>query len=82
MSSRAQLRPAFPLILRHNGKRHADQFRPPQVELNWGGQPLTLETGKIARQADGAVLATYGETVLLATVVSAKTPSRASTSSR
>jgi polyribonucleotide nucleotidyltransferase len=44
-----------------------------KVELNWGGQPLTLETGKIARQADGAVLATLGETVLLATVVSAKT---------
>lgn len=45
-----------------------------KVELNWGGQPLTLETGKIARQADGAVLATLGETVLLATVVSAKKP--------
>ncbi|MBI4924016.1 MAG: polyribonucleotide nucleotidyltransferase, partial [Devosia nanyangense] len=45
-----------------------------KVELNWGGQPLTLETGKIARQADGAVLATLGETVLLATVVSMKTP--------
>ncbi len=45
-----------------------------KVELNWGGQPLTLETGKIARQADGAVLATLGETVVLATVVSAKTP--------
>ncbi|WIY52896.1 polyribonucleotide nucleotidyltransferase [Devosia sp. YIM 151766] len=44
-----------------------------KVELNWGGQPLTLETGKIARQADGAVLATLGETVVLATVVSAKT---------
>ena len=43
-----------------------------KVELNWGGQPLTLETGKIARQADGAVLATLGETVLLATVVGAK----------
>ncbi|MGV3574390.1 MAG: polyribonucleotide nucleotidyltransferase [Devosia sp.] len=43
-----------------------------KVELNWGGQPLTLETGKIARQADGAVLATLGETVVLATVVSAK----------
>src|SRR5215211_7137664 len=43
-----------------------------KVELNWGGQPLTLETGKIARQADGAVLATLGETVLLATVVSAR----------
>ena len=45
-----------------------------KVELNWGGQPLTLETGKIARQADGAVLATLGETVLLATVVSARSP--------
>ena len=37
----------------------------------WGGRKLVLETGKIARQADGAVLATYGETVVLATVVSA-----------
>jgi len=45
-----------------------------KVELNWGGQPLTLETGKIARQADGAVLATLGETVVLATVVSAAEP--------
>ncbi|MFT6658123.1 polyribonucleotide nucleotidyltransferase [Maritalea sp.] len=45
-----------------------------KVELNWGGQPLTLETGKMARQADGAVLATLGETVVLATVVSAKKP--------
>ncbi|ODT69436.1 MAG: polyribonucleotide nucleotidyltransferase [Pelagibacterium sp. SCN 63-23] len=45
-----------------------------KVELNWGGQPLTLETGKIARQADGAVLASLGETVVLATVVSAKSP--------
>jgi polyribonucleotide nucleotidyltransferase len=43
-----------------------------KVEFNWGGQPLTLETGKMARQADGAVLATLGETVVLATVVSAK----------
>jgi polyribonucleotide nucleotidyltransferase len=45
-----------------------------KVELNWGGQPLTLETGKVARQADGAVLATLGETVVLATVVSARSP--------
>src|SRR5438067_909550 len=44
------------------------------VELDWGGRPLKLQTGKIARQADGAVLATYGETVVLATVVAAKTP--------
>src|SRR5436853_3721427 len=44
------------------------------VEIDWGGRPLRLETGKIARQADGAVLATYGETVVLATVAAAKTP--------
>ncbi len=44
------------------------------VEIEWAGRPLMLETGKIARQADGAVLATYGETVVLATVVSAKSP--------
>jgi polyribonucleotide nucleotidyltransferase len=44
------------------------------VELDWGGRPLRLETGKVARQADGAVIATYGETVVMATVVSAKAP--------
>src|ERR687887_1884795 len=43
-------------------------------ELIWGGRELVLETGRIARQADGAVLATYGETSVLATVVSAKEP--------
>lgn len=43
-----------------------------RVEVDWGGRPLILETGKVARQADGAVLATYGETKVLATVVSAK----------
>jgi polyribonucleotide nucleotidyltransferase len=42
--------------------------------LEWGGRRLILETGKIARQADGAVLATLGETTVLATVVSAKEP--------
>ncbi|MBV1708140.1 MAG: polyribonucleotide nucleotidyltransferase [Hyphomicrobiales bacterium] len=40
--------------------------------IDWAGRTLTLETGRIARQADGAVLATYGETTVLATVVSAK----------
>jgi len=42
--------------------------------FDWGGRELTLETGKIARQADGSVLATYGETVVLATVVGAANP--------
>ncbi|MEL1249619.1 polyribonucleotide nucleotidyltransferase [Aurantiacibacter gilvus] len=42
------------------------------VSLEWGGKTLTLETGQIARQADGAVLATYGETVVLCAVTAAK----------
>ncbi len=41
-------------------------------ELTWGGRRLVLETGKIARQADGAVLATYGETTVLCTAVAVK----------
>ncbi|MBO9547110.1 hypothetical protein, partial [Caulobacter sp.] len=41
--------------------------------IEWGGKTLVLETGRIARQADGAVLATMGETVVLATAVFAKT---------
>jgi polyribonucleotide nucleotidyltransferase len=41
-------------------------------EVMWGGRLLTLETGKIARQANGAVLATYGETSVLCTVVAEK----------
>ncbi len=45
-----------------------------RVELDWGGRKLTLETGRMARQADGAVLATYGETTVLATAVAAKSP--------
>jgi polyribonucleotide nucleotidyltransferase len=45
-----------------------------RVELDWGGRKLTLETGKVARQADGAVVATYGESKVLATVVAAKSP--------
>ncbi|WP_375616444.1 MULTISPECIES: polyribonucleotide nucleotidyltransferase [unclassified Bartonella] len=49
-------------------------FKTHKIEIEWAGRPLTLETGKIARQADGAVIATYGETIVLATVVSAKSP--------
>src|SRR3989440_5322535 len=45
-----------------------------RVELDWGGRKLVLETGKIARQADGAVVATYGESKVLATLVAAKEP--------
>ena len=65
---------AFPRFGRMERHQMSINFDHHKVELNWGGQPLTLETGKIARQADGAVLATLGETVVLATVVSAKSP--------
>jgi polyribonucleotide nucleotidyltransferase len=41
-------------------------------ELDWAGKKLTLETGKIARQADGAVLVTYGESTVLVSAVGAK----------
>ncbi len=44
------------------------------VEIEWGGRPLTIETGKIARQADGCVLVTYGETTVMCAVVSDKSP--------
>jgi polyribonucleotide nucleotidyltransferase len=42
------------------------------VSMEWGGKTLTLETGRVARQADGAVIATYGETVVLCAVTAAK----------
>ena len=40
-----------------------------RVEIEWGGRKLRLETGHMARQADAAVVAQYGETSVLATVV-------------
>jgi polyribonucleotide nucleotidyltransferase len=43
-----------------------------KVEIEFNGQPLTIETGKMARQADGATVVTYGETKVLCTVVAAK----------
>jgi polyribonucleotide nucleotidyltransferase len=47
-------------------------FDTKKVEIEWGGKTLTLETGRVARQADGAVLATLGETVVLCAVTAAK----------
>jgi polyribonucleotide nucleotidyltransferase len=49
-------------------------FNVQRKELNWGGRKLVLESGRVARQADGAVLATYGETVVLCTAVAARQP--------
>jgi polyribonucleotide nucleotidyltransferase len=43
-------------------------------EIDWGGRTLVLETGRLARQADGAVLVTYGDTTVLCTVVARKEP--------
>ncbi len=47
-------------------------FNMKTVEIEWGGKTLKLETGRVARQADGAVLATLGETVVLCAVTAAK----------
>src|ERR671924_2222133 len=52
----------------------SDMFQVFRKELDWAGRKLILETGKIARQADGAVMATYGGTTVLATVVFEKQP--------
>jgi polyribonucleotide nucleotidyltransferase len=49
-------------------------FEVHRKEIMWGGRKLTLETGKIARQADGAVMARYGDTVVLCTAVGARSP--------
>ena len=43
-------------------------------ELEWGGRPLRIETGRVARQADGAVLVSYGETTVIGTVVADRSP--------
>src|SRR5215510_554268 len=53
-------------------RKTRQMFKIHKQEVMWGGRKLTLETGRIARQADGAVLATYGETVVLCAVSAAK----------
>jgi len=52
----------------------SDMFKVFRKEVDWAGRKLVLETGKIARQADGAVMASYGGTTVLATVVFEKKP--------
>jgi len=47
-------------------------FKVFRKEMEWGGRKLVIETGKVARQADGAVMVSYGDTVVLATAVGAK----------
>ena len=53
-------------------ERLTDMFDIHRVEIDWGGRKLKLETGHMARQADAAVIAQYGETTVLATVVAAR----------
>jgi polyribonucleotide nucleotidyltransferase len=55
-------------------------FQPTTVELELGGKRLSIETGKLAKQAAGAAVVRYGDTVVLVTVTSAKP--REGTSSR
>src|SRR5215470_17724971 len=57
-----------------NRRKKTKMFNVSRESFEWGGRTLTLETGKVARQADGAVVATYGETIVLATVVSETSP--------
>src|SRR3954464_2827340 len=47
-------------------------FNMKKVEIEWGGKTLTTETGRVGPQADGAVLATYSETVVLCAVTAAR----------
>ncbi len=54
------------------GNKDKNMFNIDVEELDWGGKRLRLETGRMARQADGAVLVTYGETTVLATAVAAR----------
>ena len=49
-------------------------FEEYRKEIDWGGRTFVLETGRIARQADGAVMASYGETKVLCTVVGEHAP--------
>ena len=58
--------------MRPRDEKEAKMFDIKRKTIEWGGRTLTLETGRMARQADGAVLATYGETMVLATAVFAK----------
>jgi polyribonucleotide nucleotidyltransferase len=58
----------------HYEKRKENMFNITKKSIEWGGRTLTLETGRVARQAQGAVLATYGDTTVLAAVTAAKEP--------
>src|SRR5258706_688540 len=75
-SARQPAGPNQPRAIRPDGKtkKVKSMFNIVKEEFEWGGRKFVLETGKVARQADGAVVATYGETVVLATVVGDRSP--------
>ena len=75
-TERPTLRPTdgIPAGIRRPDYERRNMFDIKRKTIEWAGRPLTLETGRIARQADGAVLATYGDTVVLATVVYGRAP--------
>jgi len=58
--------------MRPRDEKENEMFDIKRKIIQWGGKQLTIETGRMARQADGAVLVTYGETIVLATAVFAK----------
>jgi polyribonucleotide nucleotidyltransferase len=64
----------LPMAFRLRKPWKTQMFNIHREEIDWGGRKLVLETGRAARQADGAVLATYGDTTVLAAVVAAKEP--------
>ena len=59
-------------FLKKKGKKIMIDFNISKVEMEWGGRNFSIETGKVARQATGAVIARYGDTVVQATVVASK----------
>jgi polyribonucleotide nucleotidyltransferase len=60
--------------LKHEAQTGKMMFEIFKEEITWGGRPLVIETGKVARQADGAVVVSYGETTVLATAVAEHQP--------
>ena len=67
----------LPVFGKHAKEEETHMFNITRKSIEWGGRTLTLESGRMARQADGAVLATYGETTVLAAVVGQKEPNPA-----
>ena len=60
------------IVREYERKDFMIDFKVVRKEMEWGGRKLVLETGKLARQAQGAVVVTYGETEVIATVCAAK----------